>query len=305
MSYLKPLTSNDIIVTPFTVNKSFTFEGSASLINPNVGIDRFLGRNLTGSFLLSNNESTTGYISPQYPRLIYHSVKELYYSNYLSSSIQASGSYENYLQSTLNFDRYFPTSSNSVIGVISIPSKLYGEYIQPLSFIFSSESGSICDDGEGNLLKKDTNVICGNIIYNQGLIIITNDGNTENDLEGVGIYGSGIYGESTYGSVLTSFIENFIESSQITCSFNSSFRIFETQYKCTIRANEFNFSLNPSLLSNSDTLYNFATGSDFNPYVTTIGLYNENQELLAVAKLAQPLPTSQTTDTTILINIDR
>jgi len=47
------------------------------------------------------------------------------------------------------------------------------------------------------------------------------------------------------------------------------------------------------------------TGSDFSPYVTTIGLYNENQELLAVAKLAQPLPTSQTTDTTILINLDR
>ena len=34
-------------------------------------------------------------------------------------------------------------------------------------------------------------------------------------------------------------------------------------------------------------------------------MYNEQNELLAVGKLAQPLPTSQTTDTTILINIDR
>ena len=306
MSYLKTLTSNDVIVTPFTVNKSFTFEGSASLIDPNVGIDRFLGKNLTGLFSLdTGSEPITGYISPQYQRLVYNSVKELYYSNYISSSILASGSYENYLQNTLNFKRYFPTASDSVVGVFSIPSKLYGEYIQPSSFYLSSESGSIYDDGEGNLINNTNGTICGNIIYNQGIAIITSDGTPENDNEGVGVYGIGIYGSSVYGTNLPNFINNFVSSSQVTCSFNSSFRIFETQYKCTIRANEFNFSLNPSLLLNDNTLYDFATGSNFNPYVTTIGLYNENQELLAVAKLAQPLPTSQTTDTTILINIDR
>jgi hypothetical protein len=52
-------------------------------------------------------------------------------------------------------------------------------------------------------------------------------------------------------------------------------------------------------------MYDFVTGSSFTPYVTTVGLYNENQELLAVAKLSQPLPTSRTTDTSILINLDR
>ena len=36
-----------------------------------------------------------------------------------------------------------------------------------------------------------------------------------------------------------------------------------------------------------------------------ICMYNDDHELLAVGKLAQPLPTSQTTDTTILVNIDR
>jgi len=34
-------------------------------------------------------------------------------------------------------------------------------------------------------------------------------------------------------------------------------------------------------------------------------LYNDQQQLLAVGKLSQPLPLSPTTDTTILINIDR
>ena len=101
--------------------------------------------------------------------------------------------------------------------------------------------------------------------------------------------------------------EGYIDQNNVTCSFQSSRTIYETQYKCTIRPDEFNFSLNPSLISGSTdgTPYNFVTGSYFAPYVTTVGLYNERQELLAVAKLAQPLPTSRTTDTTIVINIDR
>ena len=49
----------------------------------------------------------------------------------------------------------------------------------------------------------------------------------------------------------------------------------------------------------------FVTSSFFNPYITTVGLYNEEFELLAVGKLAQPLQSSPTTDTTILVNIDR
>jgi hypothetical protein len=52
-------------------------------------------------------------------------------------------------------------------------------------------------------------------------------------------------------------------------------------------------------------MYDFVTGSYFSPYVSTVGFYNENQELLMVAKLGQPLPTSRTTDTTILVNLDK
>ena len=96
-------------------------------------------------------------------------------------------------------------------------------------------------------------------------------------------------------------------STNATCSFSSSLEIYETQYKATIRENEFNFSQNPSIISGSTdgTVYDFVTGSYFSPYVTTVGLYDDSQELLAVGKLSQPLPTSRTTDTTIFINIDR
>ena len=65
-------------------------------------------------------------------------------------------------------------------------------------------------------------------------------------------------------------------------------------------------SLNPSLISGSEGIpYSYATASYFSPYVTTVGLYDENQNLLAIGKLSQPLPSSPTTDTNIIINIDR
>jgi hypothetical protein len=107
-------------------------------------------------------------------------------------------------------------------------------------------------------------------------------------------------------SLHTDYILAFITGSNVTCSFSSSYTLYETQYKCTIGADEYNYSNNPSTISGSEgELYDFATGSFFAPYVTTVGLYDNSYNLLAVGKLAKPLPTSRTTDTTILINFDK
>ena len=283
MSYLKTLTSNDVIVTPFTVNKTFSgteyysyFTGSNSIYP-----------------LAGGSEGTAS------SALVFNSIKQLYYGNYIfgsnglisnaaTASFNTDGTitgpayttnYINSLPNTIGSLRYYVSNGN--IGVVSIPSKYYGNYIQPnsLQIIISASSipsGSYRDDGEGNIISSS--IHAGNIIYEDGILIFTGTGS------GVG----------------TTFSVSNTE-------FQSSITLYETQYKCTIRANEYNYSLNPSLLKSgsTDTYKDFVTGSNFSPYVTTVGLYNENQELIAVGKLAQPLPTSQTTDTTILINIDR
>jgi len=303
MGPYKQFLASDITVTPFTVNKSFSFPYSQFATGSDgqlVGIDRFIGQNGSWDYSNLSNNLTTGTLSTQYQVLVYNSIKQLYYSNFLTSSTgdnvsqpdvfigsNPSGDvlignvnspiYDNFLQSTLVPDRSWPTGS---IGVISIPSKIFGEYIQPYSFqyMFTSESVTytLTDDGQGNLLSGSSNI--GNIIYTHGLAIITNQ-------------------LLSSGSVTTT---------NVTCSFSSSYTIYEAQYKCTIRENEFNATLNPSAqLSGSGQLANNVTGSYFAPYVSTVGLYDENQNLLAVGKLAQPLPTSATTDTTILVNIDR
>ena len=326
MGAFKKFLSSDLIVTPFEVNKSFSFTGAAAFTGSDVGIDRFLGKNILNDFFTSGSNPQTGEIQRLDQELVYNSTKQLYYTNYQSSSFgdeptlpfvvpgldetgdvrigsaSSAGRFENYLQTTLRTEHYFPTESNAVIGVISIPTKLYGERIQPGTFTITAESGSITDDGDGGLYQEDDYV--GNIIYQHGLAILTNDS------AGVGssLYGVGIYGTSSYGTGEgTGLIDNIITSSNAVCSFSSSYTLFETQYKCTIDSNEYSFTLNPTVISGSTdgTVYDFATGSYFDPYVTTVGLYNEAQDLIVVAKLGKPLPLNSTTDTNIIINIDR
>jgi hypothetical protein len=316
MSVFKPLITSDVTVSPFKVNKTFTFGSTAALTGS--GIDLFIGENINPTLWVSGS-NPTGYINLQDKFLVYRSIRELYYYNYLfgddgspatTASFNLDGtittttaytpSAYNYLCNTLPANRYFPTGSGEVIGVISIPSNVFGEYIKPGTFTLSYESGSFTDDGEGNLIFNNEKI--GDIIYEHGMVILTSDGIPNQDG-----YGYVNYGSTTYGLGDSLFIGDIINSPNLSCSFESTITIYETQYKCTIRENEFNFSQNPTLISgssNSGILYNFATGSYFDPFVTTVGLYDNEYNLLAVAKLAQPLPLSSTTDMNILVNLD-
>ncbi len=329
MSAYKQLLTSDIIVTPFEVSKEFTFYGGSSLVDLNIGIDRLLGQNIVGTLFNPLSDPTTGNLGTQYRRLVYSSIKELYYSNYLTCDygdilnqpvlipgndeagnvfvgLTTNPQYYNYLQTTLSYPRYYPTSSGAYVGVISIPARLFGDYIKPNTFRFDAGANYLVDDGEGNILNS-SGLIVGNIFYPHGVITITS---------------------ASFGT-----INSFISNTNVTCSFNSSYKIYETQYKCTIRENEYNYTLNPSSFTSTSSSiqgvsynmspcdvaasssteitlnpgvpYGFITESYFSPYITTIGLYDEQQNLLAIGKLAQPLPSSPTTDTTILINIDR
>jgi hypothetical protein len=87
--------------------------------------------------------------------------------------------------------------------------------------------------------------------------------------------------------------------------FKNEHIVYENEIRCKVGENEFNLSHNPTLSTDrSGSLREFATSSDFTPYVTTVGLYNDRSELLAVAKLAQPIPLSSTTDTTFVVKYD-
>ena len=364
MSAYKQFNSSDIIVSPLEVNKGYrstivpilSSSGGYGLISYgenaysssfdridalgyNNQIERYLGQKIRYGHP-QNYE--TGTYTKYKESSIYHSIKQLYYTNYISGSQNSNGDYvmsnanlpyfgsdgvitgsnyntiyDNYRQTDLLEQKTFPNPTGTVgeyragtpdIAVLSFPSNMFGDMIQPGSFEFefggygSSASCSFSDDGEGRIFSS-SGALVGNIIYTHGIAVITDPH------AGVFGYGEQDYSYSQYGKdnfASRDFFMGFVSGSNMTASISSSYTFYETQYKVTVGESEFNYSQNPSSISGSNGIpHNFITGSYFTPYISTIGLYNDAHELLAVGKLAKPLPTSKTTDTTILINIDR
>ena len=71
------------------------------------------------------------------------------------------------------------------------------------------------------------------------------------------------------------------------------------------RSSEYNYSENPSFISGStgEIVFNSFINTP-RTYITTVGLYNDTNELLAVAKLSRPLPKDFTKEALIRVKLD-
>jgi len=148
----------------------------------------------------------------------------------------------------------------------------------------SQQRIELIDDGDGNLIYSgseksytDPKKIVGDVIYNQGLAIIT-DPNTARYL-------------STY--------------SRHKLRWKSNQPIYTYNVHCKVKDSEMNFTYNPSAVTGSDgVVASNVTGSAFSPYITTVGLYNDANQLIAVAKTGRPVPKTVNTDMTLVVKID-
>lgn len=300
----KTLQSPDIQVLPYKANKFWNVTPSSY---NSYGIRFWVGQNITGTFYSSSERRTTDSASgeTQYRRLVYNSVKQLYYSNHLSASYQTlTSSAENFEQTTIAYQngynqyyngslKFFPTSSNSIIRVLSIPQNIFGSKIIPGTFNLSSSEYNISDDKEGNLFdNKSGQVLVGNIIYPHGLAIITNPSY------------SLVFPTSSLDNITSSYVQGSVSGS-FNLSFKGEHIIYENQIRCNITEDEYNYTLNPSISSDgSGSLYGYSTSSYFNPYVTTVGLYNNSGELLVVTKLSKPIQIPRNSDFNIIVRYD-
>lgn len=286
MSTYKKLNKQDVFITTYTAHKTWAVTGSDFT-----------------SYGIQVIEATGSYSA---------SLRQLYYPTKVSNNI-ISHSFDYYPQTTL----YFSQSRNltNTLKVVSIPRQLYGTHIHTdgsfilevasTSYVSSSyvETGyvegspgvvQILDDGEGNLYVSASNPrhYIGDIIYPHGVVVLTDDLYSSQQIESV--------------------------------TFKSSQPIFTHNYHCKVREFENNFTYNPSALTSSlKTVYdnegnifstsasisdgrlnNNVTGSSFTPYITTVGLYNDANELIAVGKLNRPVPKPANTEMTIIVKID-
>lgn len=163
----------------------------------------------------------------------------------------------------------------------------------------------IQDDGEGNLVAIDQNqnkVIVGNIIYTHGIVILTNN----EVVQAINQYVQPEYvndNSTPYfqpGYIEQDFIENAFE-----LQWKSNLPIYTKNYVCKVKNSELNHTLNRTTFNiNSAEIAQNIDKPSFTPYFTTVGLYNDVNQLIAVAKTSQPIPKSKFTNMTINVNLD-
>lgn len=86
--------------------------------------------------------------------------------------------------------------------------------------------------------------------------------------------------------------------------FNNTTELNSTIYFCRVNHNEFNYSANPTYLSESKIRVKQNTVDTPVTYITTVGLYSADNELLAVAKLSEPLKKDPTNELVLRVRLD-
>jgi hypothetical protein len=170
------------------------------------------------------------------------------------------------------------TSNLFIGGFNSLSSNLQGVLDEVRIFnksLTTSNISSLKDRSEGGTFLQTGNV--GNVFSKQGVVVISSP-------------------DYRYHNLI---------NAPFTASYRSTVTINELSILTKLDAGDFNMSTNLSLTRDDDSTYlPFATGSVFAPYITTIGLYNDSGELLAIGKLAQPIKKRDDVDMNFLIRID-
>lgn len=86
--------------------------------------------------------------------------------------------------------------------------------------------------------------------------------------------------------------------------FNNTTELNSTIYFCRAGTSDFNYSANPSYLTGSKIRVKNEESDTPISFVTSIGLYSADNELLAVAKLSEPLKKDPTNEVTLRVRLD-
>jgi hypothetical protein len=229
----------------------------------------------------------------------YRSVKHLFYTNMVFSDGTTTSTAS---LASLQDNNY----------VISIGQQFYGDRIKPGSFELAIDSISekVLDDEYGNLYvsQSGTGSYVGNVFYNQGIAVITED-------------------SSSIASTVALQGIKIISGSNIYVNYDSDVKVTRHQINVKLEASDFNFSIfNPSVhktftatgsvtqsfdaanlpILGNDTwkLTDLMGANIIKPYVTTIGLYNDRYELVAVAKLSTPIQRTFDMEQMFIVRFD-
>ena len=240
------------------------------------------------------------------------------------------GQYRSLIYNDENSAFVFGTVTSPDFYAINIARSRYKESIKPGSLALTLKSGSfqitLTDDSVAS--GSITNFIGSNRYYN---LVSGSAGTVTSSLAGnSGSYGllfpdlgvillnaralsaptssGGISFSSGTGASSNNNAELFKIISGSSSSGNFKLQSQETvssRYFFTrVKNSEFNYTTNPSIINSSGSLLYDTLIDNPQTYVTTVGMYNDNNELLAVAKLSRPLVKDFTKEALIRVKLD-
>jgi len=110
-------------------------------------------------------------------------------------------------------------------------------------------------------------------------------------------------GSNTLGGNVPRFFDSIVQGAKFQARREE--RLSSTHFFCRAGNKEFNFSNNPTFFTASDGTFTQPTFfKDPKSYITTVGLFNDANELLAVAKLSQPVLKSYSREALIKVKLD-
>ena len=201
-----------------------------------------------------------------------------------------------------------------------------GEY--GILYATVSANGS---DTSNILVQPNGTQKAGLIFYQAGIVVLTSsvllrkETGPEQNLRGSGILHetgisspvtASIFGHKGYNSSTPETAHQLLTGSNISAScdalrsrifnlsFNNTTELNSTVYFCRANHNEFNYSSNPTYLSASKLRVKQQSTDSPVSFVTTVGLYSADNELMAVAKLSEPLRKDPTNEMTLRVRLD-
>ena len=295
---LKEIPKSDVVVRAIKVYKEWTLDEN--------DISPIFAENPEGTLIdLDIDEVSNGFNK----KVVYASIKSQFYTNPATASLLTEVgrriSYASTNERILEND----------IAVFSIPQIYYGEGIKPGTVSLEDEQlgRTYTDDGYSNL--KYGNQIKGNIFYDRGLIVVAKD-----------IVSGSVLSQFTLNFRSTKTIyENEIFISVLENEFNYSqnptavieddgvVNTYTIQRPGSIRpgdlvvASFYNAGtkiINDEFAFYEDYVSLDPTGSFLAPYITTIGLYDNELNMVAVAKLPQPIKSTPDYPINFIIRFD-
>jgi len=321
----KRLDPRDINITPFKAYKEFTVTN----IDSGSGVYGFRAISSSAHNFDPLTATKTAFGSASFYHIpSWFMINQMYYRD-------TDNNFNNFGQNNGKQYRLLQRSAS----IISVSKDLYGERIRPTSITLTDDSGAtsltIKDDGNGNLYDNDysssfatfasnsfsdsyitqsTGSFVGNVFYEHGLLVFTNTGSkyvdigTKTGTDGYSLkYKSQItIREHSYTCIIgenemnsTNNISATTDrSGSISVSGSESWKLFPPGH-ATAKSGSYKHYYQAT-----NTYNNFVTHSEFQPYFTKIGLYNDFNELIAIGQLSHPVKNDDELSIGIQVRFD-